>query len=128
LALSAKKRHINGIPLIEHYTLGVLEVVGQELDRPAVPEVPRSVFWAMVGGCIVATLLGFSSSEANRITSCQGEQLLHLPFSARHPALAARRHKRGHDMPAKIWQPAFRTRRSLIKIRIFLGEIHSRCA
>ena len=50
LALSAKKRHINGIPLIEHYTLGVLEVVGQELDRPAVPEVPRSVFWAMVGG------------------------------------------------------------------------------
>ena len=66
LALSAKKRHINGIPLIEHYTLGVLEVVGQELDRPAVPEVPRSVFWAMVGGCIVATLLGFWLIERAR--------------------------------------------------------------
>ena len=66
LAVSAKKQHINGIPLIEHYTLGVLQIVGQELDRPAVPEVSRRVLWSLIGACTVVVLLGFWLIERAR--------------------------------------------------------------
>jgi hypothetical protein len=66
LALSARKQHINGIPLIEHYTLGVLQVVGQELDRPAVPEVSRRALWSVIGACTMTALLGFWLIERAR--------------------------------------------------------------
>lgn len=66
LAISAKKQHINGIPLIEHYTLGVLKIVGQELDRPAVPEVAPRILWPIVVGCTLAAFLGFWLIERTR--------------------------------------------------------------
>ncbi len=55
LADSAKARHINGIPLVEHYTLGMLKVIGDQLHRPASARVPT---WAVVSAVVALLLLG----------------------------------------------------------------------